>query len=128
MRILICGDRNWKDREEIRRILKILLEEQPDFILIEGGARGADTIAKEEAKVLGISDDRILEFPAEWDKFGKSAGVIRNRQMLDEGKPDLVIGLHNDLSKSKGTKDMITIAENVGIPCWLYRSLKLEAE
>ena len=40
--------------------------------------------------------------------------------MLDEGKPDLVIAFHNDLPKSKGTKDMVKRAQKADVPVLLY--------
>jgi len=109
MRILICGDRNWTDRERIAMFLAPL---GSDTIIIEGGARGADTIAKEEAELRSF---QVMEFPAQWNKYGKSAGPIRNKQMLDEGKPDLVVAFHNDIKNSKGTKNMIKQAKKAGI-------------
>ena len=53
---------------------------------------------------------KVIKFPAEWDKYGKAAGVLRNQQMLDDGHPDLVVYFHKDLENSKGTKDMVTRA------------------
>lgn len=100
MRVLICGDRNWSDLEFIK---KYLSELKPD-IVIEGEARGADTLARIAAKRLGIP---TLGFPADWGFYGKAAGSIRNQQMLDEGKPDLVVAFHDDFENSKGTKDMV---------------------
>ena len=58
----------------------------------------------------------IIGFPAQWDKYGKSAGVIRNQQMLDEGKPDTVVYFHDNIERSKGTKDMVSRAKKAGLP------------
>ena len=103
MRVLICGDRNWTDREKIkRRIIQLCLP--PGSTIIHGGARGADVIAGEIGKSMGFE---VIEFRADWEKYGKAAGPIRNKQMLDKGKPDLVIGFHSDIFKSKGTKNML---------------------
>lgn len=110
MRILICGDRNWADRLSIRRYLDTL---DLDTIIIAGGARGADTIAEEEAEVIGLT---VHVFPAEWDKYGRAAGPIRNQQMLDEGLPDLVVYFHPNLSASRGTADMCRRARKRNIP------------
>jgi len=110
VRVLVCGDRHWNDKDAIRRELKLI----PDIeLIIEGGAPGADTLAKEVADELNIP---VLEFRAEWDKHGKAAGPIRNRKMLVEGRPDLVLAFHDDISKSKGTKDMINQARAFGVP------------
>ena len=79
MRVLICGDRHWVDQIKIRkRLISLCLP--PDSIIIHGGARGADLIAGKEAKKLGI---RVMEFKADWERYGKAAGPIRNKQMLD---------------------------------------------
>ena len=98
--MLICGDRNWKDPSLIR---EKIMEFNPD-VIIEGEARGADSIARDVGQQLII---RVLKFPANWEEYGKAAGVIRNQQMLDEGNPDMVMAFHDDIASSKGTKDMI---------------------
>ena len=116
MRILVCGDRNWTDCKSIENRLKLLPK---DTIIIHGACRGADKIAGLEAKKLGFE---VLEFPAEWEKYGKGAGPIRNQKMLDEGKPDVVIAFHQDIENSKGTKDMVERAEKVGIKVEIIRN------
>ena len=106
MRLLISGDRNWKNKPLIKDTITYLFPE----IVIQGGAPGADKIASTEAKNLGIE---VLEFKAEWDRYGKGAGPIRNQKMIDEGKPDLIVAFHDDITKSSGTADMlIKAAEN----------------
>lgn len=57
----------------------------------------------------------LIEIPADWTTYGKAAGPIRNRQMLDLN-PDIVIAFHNDITSSKGTKDTVTEAKRRGIP------------
>lgn len=109
MKVLVCGDRNWTREVSIRKRLSKLPE---DTVIIDGGARGADTLARVVAESLGL---KVIEFPADWDRHGKAAGPIRNRQMLDE-KPGLVIAFHPDLSKSKGTADTVSEAKRRGIP------------
>ena len=103
----MCGDRNWTDAETIA---DILLWFRP-HIIIEGAARGADRLSGVEARYYGI---QVHEFPAEWTKYGKSAGIIRNRQMLDE-EPDLVIAFHDDIEHSAGTGHTLEEAERRGI-------------
>jgi len=68
---------------------------------------GADRIAAQIGKEKGWN---VRAFPAEWSKYGKSAGPIRNRQMLDT-QPNCVIWFHDNLERSKGTLDMIRAAE-----------------
>ena len=109
MRLLVCGDRNWKDYSAILNRIENLDPE----IIIEGEARGADSMARKVAEELDIA---ILKFPAQWDKYGKAAGPIRNQQMLIEGKPDYVLAFHDDIKHSKGTKDMVNRARKTSIP------------
>ena len=108
-RILVTGSRNWVDEKKVYAALR---EELPVSLLIEGEAKGADTIAKQAAQRLGI---KVLPFRADWRRYGRSAGPIRNQRMLDEGKPDLVLAFHENLEHSKGTKDMINRAKAAGV-------------
>ena len=111
MRVLVCGDREWADSETMLRRLQAL--EHDEVVLIEGEARGADLMAKGMARHFGW---KVLPFPANWDKYHRAAGPIRNQQMLVEGKPDLVLAFHHDIEHSKGTKDMVDRARRAGIP------------
>ena len=104
MRILICGGRNYKDWMKVRDYLDTVSR---TAIIIHGGATGADSIAGNLATYLSM---RVIRCVADWDKYGKAAGVLRNQQMLDEEHPDLVVYFHKDLENSKGTKDMVTRA------------------
>lgn len=72
-------------------------------IIISGMALGADTLAVEFADWYGIP---TLKFPADWDRYKKGAGPIRNQQMIDEGKPNLCVAFL--MPNSRGTRDMIT--------------------
>ena len=109
MRILICGDRNYRDAKQIYKWMGILPK---DTVIIEGEAKGADTIAWVCADILGLE---YIPYPADWNLHHKAAGPIRNKQMLEEGKPDFVVWFHKDIANSKGTANMIKIAEAAGI-------------
>ena len=109
MRVLICGGLDYQDRTKIFQYVDGL---NLGDIVIHGGARGADTIANDAAWESRL--ERMF-FPAQWLKYGKSAGFIRNQQMLDEGKPDIVVYFHDDIESSKGTKDMVARARKAGI-------------
>jgi len=109
MRVLICGSRNFIDEVAIAQVINNL---DPNDIVIHGCAIGADSIAGLLAKAKGLT---VLEFPAQWKRYGKSAGPIRNRQMLTEGKPDLVYAFYQDKKKSRGTKNMVTQTKKAGI-------------
>jgi hypothetical protein len=99
--------------------------------LIEGGAKGADAIAKwwaEQSPMHGYNergDDEPrfehLSFPADWQTHGRAAEPIRNRRMLTEGRPNLVIAFKDglDLASGRGeTEHMCKIAKNAGIEVW----------
>ena len=110
--VLICGDRDWINQRAIRTML-LRLHRDGYTTVVEGAARGADRMARFHAEQLGFE---VKEFPAHWDDSGKSAGVRRNQQMLDEGRPDRVMYFHNDLDNSKGTADMVRRAHRAGVP------------
>ena len=117
MRLLVCGDRNWTNPFTVYDAIRELLV-APAFIL-EGGARGADTIAHDIAHHLGIPHKRYF---ANWTQLGKAAGAIRNRWMLEKGNPDHVLAFHGDIKNSKGTKHMIEIAKKAGVPVTLVEA------
>ena len=111
MRLLVTGDRDWTDADAIRLCL---LDLKPE-VVIHGAAPGADSLADEVAKELGIER---LSFPAKWKLYGRAAGPIRNQQMLDEGKPDTVVYFHHDLPSSKGTANMLKRARLADLPVY----------
>ncbi len=118
MRLLITGDRFWNHRELIRR--KLIEFGCPDKIevLIHGDAQGADRMAASIALDLGLPEEKILKYPAGWKLYGKSAGPIRNRQMLKEGQPTQVLAFHDHPEISRGTVDMVKIAKKAKVPTW----------
>lgn len=108
MKILVCGGRDYSDFDRLEDELNLICLADGDFTIISGAARGADSLAIYYAKLYDV----LLEvYPADWDKHGRAAGPIRNQQMLDEGKPDLVIAFPG----GRGTQDMINRAEKAGI-------------
>jgi hypothetical protein len=117
MMIVVCGDRFWTDKTAIENRLKCL--NQQEDVVITGGCRGVDTITNNIAKKLNLM---CVVVDADWNKFGKSAGPIRNRKMLSMN-PDLVIAFHNDIESSKGTKDCITEAKKREIPVEIIKNI-----
>jgi hypothetical protein len=106
LRVLICGGR---DLDEIK-VMDYLSSYLPrkNITIIQGGAKGADLGAKLFAIKYGIP---MKEYKADWNKYGKSAGPIRNREMLNDSNPDVVIAFPG----SNGTKNMIDISKKAGI-------------
>lgn len=107
MKILITGSRDWTDR---RRIIARLMELPDDTTIIEGGAIGADLVAAHVARALNF---HVITAKADWSKYGRAAGPLRNRAMLDM-KPDLVIAFCKN--QSRGTMDCVKAAIERGIP------------
>lgn len=107
-RILVCGGRDFKP--ERRHEAALMLALAPGSTLIHGAARGCDLWAMGVAAKLG--DVAIEAYPASWRTHGRSAGPIRNRRMLHEGRPDLVLAFPG----GRGTAHMVEIARRDGIP------------
>lgn len=156
MRVLVCGSRTFDNQDVVNAVLTGLYAEDTvghlashfaTFVLIEGGASGADAAAKWWAEQSpmhsyneGDDDPRFehLSFPADWDNCGPEckpmhhrtrpdgsaycplAGFRRNQQMLDEGKPDLVVAfVDKPIGRSRGTHDMVQRARNAGLPVYV---------
>lgn len=111
-RVIVCGSRNWNDRKRIReRIGDLGLEtENLQCTVIHGNAPGADRMAANEAKLLGLL---IESHPADWDFYGRRAGIVRNVEMAKAGA-DLCIAFYD--GSSPGTAHMIKTAQKHGIP------------
>lgn len=116
MIVLVTGDRDWTDRLTMETALSCYRSRI--HLLIEGEARGADKMSRRIAEEWGIP---FKGYKAKWEIYGKGAGPIRNRQMLDENpNVDLVLAFHPNLNKSKGTRDMVNYALKKGKPVELY--------
>lgn len=114
MRILITGSRAWADEEAIR---DALIREShrlrvcaADVTVVHGGARGADAIADRLAREYGCQVEVVR---ADWDRYGRAAGVIRNGVMVSRGA---VVCLAFPIGISRGTRDCIARAAAAGIP------------
>jgi hypothetical protein len=103
MRVLVCGGRNYSNYLFLSSVLNTLHNDKRINYIIHGAASGADSLADQWAAEHHIP---VRVFPADWGKHGRAAGPIRNKQMLDEGKPDVVIAFPGN----KGTRNMIAQA------------------
>lgn len=112
MRTLVCGSRHWKDRDLVFRTLDEWHAIVGISEVIEGCAKGADSIAEDWARSRRVY---LTHYPADWDGLGKQAGPLRNSRMLTDGKPQVVIAFHDDLFHSAGTGDMVKKAERAGV-------------
>lgn len=129
-RVLVCGGRNYgkrwdgaewvEDKGQVNRLWKVLdkaLEAATlagrTFTLVHGGASGADSLAGLWAS---MRKERVTVrvYEADWKTHGRAAGPIRNKQMLDEGKPNAVIAFPG----GAGTANMIQQGKRVGVPIY----------
>lgn len=109
-RVLVCGGRDFNDRAYLFAVLDHYITQTGGFeCVIQGAARGADTLAGEWADERGV---RGLPFPADWEANGRAAGPIRNARMLREGRPSVVVAFPG----GRGTDDMIQRSERAGVP------------
>ena len=111
MKTIIAGSRSFNDYE-----LMCSLMDQVDFWITEvisGGARGADKLGERWAVDNGIPYELFL---ADWDGYGKSAGMIRNKQMANNA--DALVAFWD--GESKGTANMINVAKKRGLKVVIF--------
>lgn len=105
-KVIIAGSRTFDDYlylENVMNLLNIDIDE-----IISGKANGADTLGEQYANNHNI---KIKEFYPDWDKFGKSAGHIRNKEMAEYG--NILVAFWD--GKSSGTKNMINTAKKLNL-------------
>ena len=116
LRIIIAGTRSFNNAHLLIRILnKYLCGLVDDGIItsnemikfISGTARGADQLGEQFAKACKCE---VVRFPADWNKYGKSAGIIRNHEMGNYA--DYLIAFWD--GKSRGTKNVIEEMRRAG--------------
>jgi hypothetical protein len=132
MKILICGGRDFSDYALLKKVIdkEITLHQfnypNDKIEIVSGGARGADYLAEKYAKEKKYD---LKVFPAQWDKFGKSAGYRRNDEMAqyldksDNRWSCIIVAFWDSLSR--GTKSMIALAERFDLDCKIvYYNIK----
>lgn len=104
-KVIIAGSRSFNDYEKLKSFCDSVLINKTEIEIVSGCCiRGADKLGELYAKERNFC---LSLFPADWDKYGKSAGVIRNKDMADYA--DALIVFWDGVSK--GTKNMIKMAE-----------------
>lgn len=106
MRTIIAGSRDCTNPEDLIRALSEC--DWTPTVVISGAARGADRLGELWAQVNNIPCEK---FPANWNKYGKSAGYRRNVEMAENA--EALLALWD--GKSRGTKHMIDIANSKGL-------------
>ncbi|HEX8912677.1 MAG TPA: DUF2493 domain-containing protein [Humisphaera sp.] len=110
LRLIVCGGRRFADRAAVFVALDHLHATRVVSMVIEGGADGADALARHWANVRGVPCETVK---ADWATFGKSAGPLRNRHMLGLGPHGVVA-----FPGGRGTADMCAQAERAGVRVW----------
>lgn len=105
-RVLVCGGRDYQNIKAVFTALDGLIPKPT--LIIQGGAFGADACASEWAYKRNVLE---RQFAANWQKHGRAAGPIRNQEMLDRGKPDIVVAFPG----GTGTADMVRRAKAAGV-------------
>lgn len=120
-KIIIAGSRTFNDYNLLKFTLDTLIRKYPKedkLTFISGTARGADTLGEHYAESIGAE---VLRFPADWDRYGKSAGYIRNAEM---GKvADTLVAFWD--YKSAGTRNMIEIMKNKNADVYIINTSKV---
>lgn len=114
MKVIIAGSRDFSDYEKLKEVCDYMLSRQTDVEIVSGAARGADILGEQYAKEKGHS---LKQFPAEWDKFGKRAGYLRNEDMAKYS--DALIAFWD--GKSKGTEHMISLAKKYNLKVKIHK-------
>lgn len=107
IRLIIAGPRDYYDRENVFCHIHMFQGKFGIDEIVSGGASGVDTLAEEYANLYQIP---FKLFPADWEKYGKAAGPIRNQQMAEYGNVLLAFD-----RGTKGTKNMIETARSIGV-------------
>jgi len=108
--IMVAGGRDFNDYEYLKQTLLSVTNKILDGTeIVSGTAKGADSLGERFANEYSLD---IKRFPADWDKYGKSAGYIRNKQMAEYADGCVIFWD----GKSKGTNHMINLASEFGLP------------
>ena len=103
--VIVAGSRTFADYELLKRTLDHLLQNKDEVEIVSGGARGADQLGERYAHERGY---KLRTFPADWNRYGRQAGFIRNVHMADYA--DALVAFRMP-GVSKGTDHMIRIAK-----------------
>jgi hypothetical protein len=113
MKVIVAGSRGITDHELVRKAMNSVWREVGPYEVVSGMARGVDSVAAVLAHKAGIV---VHQRPADWDRYGRRAGYLRNEQMAEEA--DVLIAIWD--GKSKGTDHMIRLATKKGLRVFVW--------
>lgn len=119
MKVAIVGSRDFNDYSQLHYMMRKLCEMFPITEIISGGARGADSLAELFAKNYDLPTTIIKP---DWNKFGKSAGMIRNGEIIKAA--DFVVAFWD--GRSRGTKNSIDRALAAKKNCFVFFNLHIK--
>lgn len=117
-RIIIAGGRDFADESLFVEKVDKILGNETDIEIISGHASDADSMGEKYAKTRNL---KVKIMPAEWSAYGRAAGPIRNKKMLEYVSEETPILIAFWNGKSKGTKGMIELAKRISIECFVIR-------
>jgi hypothetical protein len=135
MRVIITGDRRWHAPDLAKGVVyRLLAKHGAGLVIVHGGATGIDESFAQACTELGVEQEA---HPADWGdlhapaaivrqtkdgmRYNATAGPARNAEMVAAGA-GMCIAFHRSLAWSRGTKDCVRRAIEVGIPCYLIDS------
>jgi len=120
-RVIVAGSRNFTNKKWLYEVLdNCLANIMDDVEIVSGHCRGADMLGEQYAKEHNIP---IVLFPADWDKYGKKAGYIRNDKMAKYASEKNGILVAFPIGKSSGTNMMIRLAHDYDLETDVHYSL-----
>ncbi|MHB1107262.1 MAG: DUF2493 domain-containing protein [Lutibacter sp.] len=113
IKVIIAGGRNFEEFDKLCQVCDEFLQDQDNIEIVSGAYKGTDLLGERYAVER---NHQIKQFPADWRRYGKSAGLKRNNEMA--AYADALIAFWD--AKSKGTKNMIDLAKQAGLKVRIY--------
>ena len=120
LKLIIAGGRDFMDLKRVMQAMNKLFNEGGELShvthleIVSGGARGADRMGE----LLALENNlKLTVFPADWDRYGKRAGYMRNQQMAQYA--DALLAFWD--GESKGTQHMVNIMQAIPKPTYIER-------
>lgn len=121
MKIIVAGPRDFKNKNTVYSGISLVLQRLKDTYgklnnleIVQGGANGVDALALQYAQENHIP---YKTFNADWNKYNRAAGPIRNEQMAKYG--EVLIAFKNQEHPTRGTENMIQTASKYNLKIFI---------